>query len=71
MQARIYRVIDKHNIKTTMVKATSQAQALRHVAKNRFAIDVPSALDVADYLTAAGTIEDATTEPEVAPGHQE
>ena len=62
MQARIYEVTDNHAKKHLMVKATSQSQALRHVAKRQFVVTVPSALAVADYLTSAGTIVDATTE---------
>jgi len=64
--ARIYAVTGPAG-ERVLVKAKSQAQALRHVTAKLFAVRVASALDVADYVAAGGALADATVEPAVAP----
>lgn len=42
-----------------LVRATSQAQALRHVARNMFDVRVSSQHDIVDHLETGGKIETA------------
>ena len=58
---RIY-AIQAANGDMMMVKATNQAQALRHVAKSIYTVTVASAVDVAEHLECGQKIEDATKE---------
>lgn len=58
-QKRIYIVTDKAAKVDFLIKATSQAQAVRHVARMQFDVSVASAVDVADKLTAGVKLEDA------------
>lgn len=60
-QARIYQV-QALNGDSILVKATTQAQALRHVAKSIYTVRVPTALEVAEELEVGQKIEDATKE---------
>lgn len=62
-QQRIY-IVGANDRTQVLVKATNQAQALRHVARNTYQVRVASALEVADHMGAGGTIGDATKEPE-------
>lgn len=55
---RIYSVSNEEEI--TLVKATTQSQALSHVVKNQFQVKIASAVDVVDYIGAGGVVEDAT-----------
>ena len=57
--ARIYRV-EAANGDSVLVKATNQAQALRHVARSIYTVSVPTALEVAEEMQAGQKIEDAT-----------
>lgn len=59
--ARIYAV-EEDNVGgvTRLVKATNQAQALRHVARDRFDVRVASALEVADLMASGVKVQDAT-----------
>jgi len=60
MSARIYTVTDTATEETFLIKANSQAQAVRHVASARYDCDVPSALEVAEKMAAGAVVEDAT-----------
>ncbi len=59
---RIY-LTEKKDGSKALVKATNQAQGLRHIARNEFSIKVASALDVAECMAAGMAVEDATKEP--------
>jgi len=59
-EARIYAVKNTDTGETHMVKATNQPQAMRHVAKSKFAVAVASSLAVVDHMTAGGKVLDAT-----------
>ena len=56
---RIYIVTDRTAKVNFLIKANSQAQAIRHVARMQFDVSVASAVDVADKLTAGVKLEDA------------
>lgn len=59
-EARIYAVSNGDTGETHFVKATNQAQAVRHVARCKFSISVASSIAVADHMTEGGKILDAT-----------
>lgn len=65
MNARIYIVTDEHDGVKTLVKATSQSQAIRFVAIDRFDCRTASALEVADMMADGRKVKDATAEPQV------
>lgn len=54
---RIYLV--KNETSKVLVKATSQAQALRHVVKAKFAVEVPNSSEVADLIVSGTKLETA------------
>ncbi len=54
-EQRIYKVTNGGT--THLVQATSQAQALRHVAGKTFAVEVAKAVDVAQLMTKGCTVE--------------
>lgn len=61
--SRIYVVTFTTNGVKVLVKATTPARAQAYLVKNRFAIEVCSAVDVAKYLHEDGMeIYDATAE---------
>lgn len=60
-QARIY-IVQSANGDQTLVKATTQAQALRHVARNAFTVRAAAAIEVADMMANGKQFEDATKE---------
>jgi hypothetical protein len=62
MEQRIYKVTNGD--KTHLVQATSQAQALRHVAGNTFIVEIAKTLDVVDLLTAGAKVEKVKYAPE-------
>lgn len=63
--ARIYAVKRKFDqSRPVMVKANTQAQALRHVMRSTHEVTVASALDVAEHMGDGYKIDDATAEPE-------
>jgi hypothetical protein len=64
MTTRIYRVISGHGDK--LVRAGSQAQAIRHVVSNTFHARVASQKDMEDMLGSGNKVENAAAEP-VAP----
>jgi hypothetical protein len=59
---RIYKVTSGD--KTHLVQATSQAQALRHVAGKTFGIEVAKSIDVATLMSKGVTVETAAIIPE-------
>lgn len=59
---RIYHVTATNGA-IGLVKATNQAQALRHVARQVFTIKPATALEVADRMADGIKVEDATKEP--------
>jgi hypothetical protein len=56
---RLYLVESKQGGKRHLVKASSQAQALRHVVKSHYDVSVAASLDVAAFLTEGGALEDS------------
>lgn len=61
-EQRIYKVINKD--KSFLVQATSQAQALRHIASRHYTIEVAKAIDVAQMMSYGAKVEIATLLPE-------
>lgn len=61
-QQRIYEVKDKETGKVSLVKATTQAQSLRYVARDKFAVEVASAVRVAELMADGAKVKDATAE---------
>ena len=59
---RIYKVTNGD--KTYLVQATSQAQALRHVAGRVYSVEVAKAVDVAHLMSNGIGLEVAATIPE-------
>ncbi len=63
--ARIYSVT-KSNVdampQVTLVKANSQAQALRHVARSIYSVRPATALEVAHHMQSGMTFADATAD---------
>lgn len=59
--SRIYTVNRKADNTTRLVRATSQAQALRHVALDEYTVDVASQTDIVDSLGNGVQVEIATT----------
>ena len=57
---RIYEVCDNETGASNFVKASNQAQAVRHVARSKFSNAVASSVAVADHMTKGGKILDAT-----------
>lgn len=65
-QQRIYEVKDNETGKVSLIKATTQAQSLRFVARDKFAVEVASAIRVAELMADGAKVLDATAE-EVEP----
>jgi len=64
---RIYLVQDTETKSNALVRAANQAQAIRHVARNRLSVTVASQDDLVELLAAGVKVEDAgKDEPEVA-----
>lgn len=64
-EQRIYKVTGNNNV--YLVQATSQAQALRHIAGKQYSIEVARAVDVATMMSKQGaTVEIASTIAEQA-----
>jgi hypothetical protein len=59
---RIYVV--NGNGRQTLVRASSQAQALRHVAGSLFEVNVASADDVVTMMENGAVVQKANPEPE-------
>jgi hypothetical protein len=60
MSARIYTVTDTATEEKFLVKAHSQAQAVRYVASARYDCEVASAMEVAEMMVSGAVVEDAT-----------
>lgn len=58
-EVRVY-IVQALNGDAQLVKATNQAQALRHVARSIYTVRAASALEVAEEMEAGQKIEDAT-----------
>lgn len=54
---RIYKIETDEEL--TLVKAETQTQALNHVIKGKYKVGIANAVDVVDYMTAGGVVEDA------------
>ena len=59
---RIYKVTNGD--KEYLVQATSQAQALRHVAGRLYSVEIAKSLDVAQMMLSGIQLEVASTIPE-------
>jgi type II secretory pathway component GspD/PulD (secretin) len=58
-EQRIYKVTG--NGTQHLVQASSQAQALRHVAGKQYQVEVAKAVDVAHIMGKGGTVEHAAS----------
>ena len=63
-EQRIYKVTNGD--KSYLVQASSQAQALRHIAGKHYTVDVAKAIDVAQLMSKGAQIEIATQTVEQA-----
>jgi len=57
MEDRIYLIREHDSEKIRLVRAGSKARLLRHLIKDRFVIENPSAADVGDYVESGVPIE--------------
>ncbi len=64
MSARIYVVEDTETNEKALVRAANQAQALRHVVKNRFAVGLAGQDALVELLESGTTVETASNEQE-------
>lgn len=65
MSTRIYSVtpkVDTGPVRPRLIRASNQAQALRHVAKDTLNVVVASQNDLVSGLTSGITVEDAAAE---------
>lgn len=60
---RIYRVTEEGKEGCRLVRATSQAQAIRHVASTRFEAAVATQDDLVAALTNGSKVEEAGIDP--------
>jgi hypothetical protein len=58
--ARIYIVTDKTVSTKHLVKATNQAQAVRHIAAARLDCMVANSMEVVSLMQSGAVVEDAT-----------
>jgi hypothetical protein len=58
--ARIYIVTDKTTTTKHLVKATNQAQAVRHIAAARLDCMVANSIEVVQLMQSGSKVEDAT-----------
>lgn len=58
MQTRIYKISNEAGEKF-LVKASSQAQALRHIAGRHYNVSIAKASDVADMMSDGVKVETA------------
>lgn len=63
-KTRIYTVLDEDTDKRRLVRATNNAQAVRHVTSNRFAAAVTPQEQLVRLLGEGVEIEDAKAEPQ-------
>ncbi len=62
--SRIYLVTDVHTSEAAQVRATSQAQAMRHICSTRLIVKVATQDELVDALEGGVTIETATNDKE-------
>jgi hypothetical protein len=63
-EQRIYKITSTD--KAYLVQATSQAQALRHIAGRQFGVEIAKAIDVAQFMSKGIQLEVASVEHEQA-----
>ena len=63
-EQRIYKVISKDQ--SYLVQASSQAQALRHIAGKQYLVEVAKAVDVANLMSKGAQLEVAALTTEQA-----
>ena len=61
MQTRIYEVRDASGA-PFLVKASSQAQALRHIAGRYYSVRIAKTTEVVDLMSKGTKVEDAKSE---------
>lgn len=59
---RIYEVVNKENDKSRLVRATSRAQAIGHVARHLFVVAVPDQETLVNLVSNGTKVEDASAE---------
>lgn len=64
--SRIYRVLNTTTGDDYLVRANTQAQAIRHVVADQFRAQVAGQETIVEHLTRGGVVLDATREPEAA-----
>ena len=64
MSKRIYSVTDGATAITRLVRAANQAQALSHVARSTFSVQVASQNELVAQLQSGTKVEEAGAEPE-------
>lgn len=62
MAARIYRVLNVITGNDHLVRAHTQAQAIRHVVSDQFRAQVAGQETIVEHLTGGGTVLDATSD---------
>lgn len=70
-EQRIYKVTG--NGQSHLVQASSQAQALRHIAGKLYLVEVARAIDVAQLMAKGATVEVSSTiaeQPDLLEGNQ-
>lgn len=70
MSTRIYLVTDRESQAKRLIRASSQAQAVRHAAQSRYGVEVASQDDLVQLLDAGQAVESAAqaTETENSSG---
>lgn len=68
--SRIYRVLNTTTGDDYLVRANTQAQAIRHVVADQFRAQVAGQETIVEHLTRGGAVLDATAEPETAEPEQ-
>ena len=59
MSTRIYLVTDRESQAKRLIRASSQAQAVRHAAQSRYSVEVASQDDLVQLLDAGQAVESA------------
>lgn len=70
MPARIYRVLNTTTGDDHLVRAHTQAQAIRHVVADQFRARAAGQETIVEHLTRGGVVLDATREPETVETEQ-
>ena len=69
--SRIYVVTNRGDDTQRLVRAHTQAQAIRHVVADQFRAQVAGQETIVEHLTGGGVVLDATRDPEPAEATQE